>query len=88
MNKLLEGLEGVVCHMDDVLIIGADQEQHDRRLVKVFERNESAKLTLNAAICELSNTSVKFLGHCISKGVRADPDKTAAICRIEHHLIQ
>ena len=27
---------------------------------------------------------MKFLGHCISKeGVRADPDKTAAICRME-----
>ena len=84
MSKLLEGLEGVVCHMDDVLVVGKDQEQHNARLIKVFERIESAELTLNAAKCELSKTSVKFLGHCISKeGVRADPDKTAAICRME-----
>ena len=84
MGKILEGLEGVVCHMDDVLVAGKDQEQHDARLTKVFERIESAKLTLNAAKCEFSKSSVKFLGHCISKeGVRADPDKTAAICRME-----
>ena len=84
MTKLLEGLEGVVCHMDDVLVVGKDQEQHDARLTKVFERIESAELTLNAAKCEFSKTSVKFLGHYISKeGVRADPDKTAAICRME-----
>ena len=84
MGKLLEGLEGVVCHMDDVLVVGKDVEQHDTRLTKVLERIESAKLTLNAAKCEFNKSSVKFLGHCISKeGVRADPDKTAAICRME-----
>ena len=84
MSKLLEGLEGVVCHMDDVLVVGRDQKQHHVRLTKVFEPIEAAELTLNAAKCKFSRTSVKFLGHCISKeGVRADPDKTAAICRME-----
>ena len=37
MGKLLEGLEGVVCHMDDVLMVGKDQEQDDASLTKVFE---------------------------------------------------
>lgn len=37
MGKLLEGLEGVECHMDDVSVVGKDQEQHDARLIKVFE---------------------------------------------------
>ena len=54
MSKLLEGLEGVVCHMDDVLVVGNDQEQHDMRLVEVFKGIEAAELTLNAAKCELS----------------------------------
>ena len=38
MSKVLEGLEGVVSHMDDVLVVGKDQEQHGVRLTKVFER--------------------------------------------------
>ena len=46
MSKLLEG---VVCHMDDIPVVGVDQEQHNARLTKVFERIESAKLTLNGA---------------------------------------
>ena len=29
MSKVLEGLEGVVCLVDDVLVYGKDQEQHD-----------------------------------------------------------
>ena len=78
MSKLLEGLDGVVCLMDDVLIFGRDQQEHDARLIKVLERVQSAGVTLNAGKCELSKPSLKFLGHCIDKnGVRADPEKTA-----------
>ena len=40
MGKLLEDLEGVVCHMDDVLVVGKDVEQHDTRLTKVLKRRQ------------------------------------------------
>ena len=84
MSRLLEGLEGVVCLMDDVLIFGSNEREHDARLVKVFERVQSAGVTLNAEKCELRTSSLKFLGHWIDKdGVRADPDKTAAICQMK-----
>ena len=40
-------------------------------------------VTLNAAKCELSKPSFKFLGHVIDQdGVRTDPEKTAAICQM------
>ena len=45
-----------MCHMDDNLVVGKNQDQHDARLTKVFERIKSAELTLNAAKCELSKT--------------------------------
>ena len=49
--------------------------------MRVLERIESVGLTLNPEKCEFSKSSVRFLGHCIDKdGVRADPEKTAAIC--------
>ena len=38
MSQLLEGLNGVLCLMDDVLIVGKDQQEHDVRLIKVLER--------------------------------------------------
>ena len=56
MRKLLEGLEGALCHLNDVLVMG---KEHDTRLTKVCEQIESAELTLNAA---KSKASVKFLG--------------------------
>ena len=83
MEELLEGLEGVVCLMDNVLIFGWDRQEHDARLIKVLEQIQSAGVTLNAEKCELNKPSLKFLGHCINRdGVQADPDKTAAICQM------
>ena len=37
MSILLEGLDGVVCLMDDVLVVGKNQHEHDERLIKVLE---------------------------------------------------
>lgn len=33
MNRILEGLDGVVCLIDDILVFGKDQDEHDKRLV-------------------------------------------------------
>ena len=80
MSAMLSGLSGVLCLMDDVLIFGKDQAEHDDRLIKVLKRIESTGVTLNVNKCEFSKSEVKFLGHIINKeGVKADPAKTRAI---------
>ena len=38
MQSILEGIEGVVCHIDDILVYGRDQEEHDCRLKAVLYR--------------------------------------------------
>ena len=47
MSVILDGVEGVVCLMDDVLVYGKTQGEHDDRLLKVLKRLEAAGLTLN-----------------------------------------
>jgi ribosome assembly protein YihI (activator of Der GTPase) len=70
--------------MDDVLVFGKDKAEHDERLVKVLKRLQSAGITLNRSKCEFQSSSVTFLGHLIdSRGIQADPDKTAAIQEME-----
>lgn len=39
-TEVTEGLEGVVCHMDNVLVWGRTQEEHDARLHGVLERTK------------------------------------------------
>ena len=47
MNKIQDGLEGVVCQMDNVLVFGANQAEHDQRLMSTLERIKVAKMTCN-----------------------------------------
>ena len=83
MSEVLSGLTGVVCMMDDILIHGKTQEEHDERLRKVLQRLQETGMTLNSEKCEFAQRSVKFLGHCVdSTGIRPDPDKVRAIQQV------
>ena len=53
--------------MDDVLVFGTDQEEHDRHLKAVLQRLERAGATLNREKCEFGKDSIKFLGHVIDQ---------------------
>ena len=65
--------------MDDILVHGVDQGEHDQRVRAVLQRLQAAGLTLNEK-CEFSKTRITFLGHIItSKGIEADPEKTTAV---------
>ncbi|KAK7106117.1 hypothetical protein V1264_017410 [Littorina saxatilis] len=79
MSEILLDLDGVICHMDDILIHAADQAIHDQRVRAVLTRLQEAGLTLNEK-CEFSKTSIKFLGHIIdANGIHADPKKIEAV---------
>ena len=81
MTQILLDLEGIVCHMDDVLIYGRNQAEHDTRVRAVLNRIMEAGLTLNEK-CEFSKREIRFLGHIVNdQGIQADPEKTRAIER-------
>ena len=75
MSQMLAGLPGTLCMMDDVLVYGATQEEHDDRLRQVLKRIQDSGMTLNPEKCKFSRSCIKFLGHVIDKaGIRPDPD--------------
>lgn len=74
---MLTGLEGTVCHADDILVFGSSREQHDHRLSEVLERIQKERLTLNVEKWHFAVDWAKFLGHVVSaQGLEADPSKT------------
>ena len=80
MNKVLSGLQGVLCHVDDILVYGKDSTEHESRLQATLERIREAGITLNESKCCFYQSCVSFLGHVIDKdGISPDPKKTAAI---------
>ena len=48
LSQILEGLDGVECNIDVVLVHGATQEEHEQRLEAVVQRLPVANVTLNA----------------------------------------
>ena len=84
MSRILGGLAGVVCQMDDVLIFGRNREDHDVRLEAALTRIKSAGITLNEDKCLFGQEKIQFLGHTIDKnGITADPSKVTAITEMK-----
>ena len=80
LSEILQGIEGVVCLIDDVLVYGRTQEEHDKRLTRVLQKIATAGVTLNEDKCEISQTQVKFLGQLIDQhGIHPDAAKVSAI---------
>ena len=85
MLGILEGLEGVVVHMDDVLVCGDNAVEHDQRLRWVLRRVRESGMTLNKGKCEFGKASVTFLGHRLdSQGVHVGEERIRSI--LEFHV--
>ena len=73
MTRILEGIPRVICDIDDVLVFGRNQQEHDSRLGIVLQKMKEAGVTLNEKF-KFSIDSVRFLGHMISnEGIHMDP---------------
>jgi hypothetical protein len=80
MCQLLEGLEGTHVIMDDVLIHGKTEEEHDARLNQALKRIENSGLKLNRAKCQFKQSQLKYFGHVISHdGIKPHEAKVKAI---------
>ncbi|XP_067945085.1 uncharacterized protein [Watersipora subatra] len=74
MNRILGDLEGLIVHMDDILVVGQSTEQHDSRLSVVLRRLEQAGMTLNKSKCQFGVSKVQFLGYVIDQfGIHTGP---------------
>ena len=84
MSQILEGLKGVVCMMDDILVYGSTQAEHNSHLISVLDKTKASGATLNEDKCHFPKKSIKFLGHIIDgSGICPDPDKVIAIAEMK-----
>ena len=78
MVSVLQGITGVICYIDDILVSSQDELKHLEILSEVFQRLETHGFRLKLSKCELMMTSVVYLGHRIDKeGIHTEPSKTA-----------
>ncbi|CAB4023870.1 Hypothetical predicted protein [Paramuricea clavata] len=71
-------MEGVATDIDDILIWGSDEQEHDARLEDTLQRCEEINLTLNVDKCKFKVKEVSYCGHNLTK-VKPDESKIKAI---------
>ncbi|XP_054272899.1 uncharacterized protein K02A2.6-like [Macrosteles quadrilineatus] len=80
MDKTLQGIPGVQCFFDDIIIQGKTEEELLTRLRTVLERMRSKNLRLNRDKCKFFQTSIQYLGHTIdAQGLHKTKEKISAI---------
>ena len=80
ITEILSGVDGTLSMLDDVLVFGKDQKEHDKHLTEALNRIEEAGLTLNKEKCQFSKSRISFLGQVIDgSGINPDPNKVSAI---------
>ena len=80
IESLLQGIEGVVVYLDDILITGSTEGKHLEPLEEVLSRPDKVKLRVKSKKCEFLKTSVTYFGYRIdATGLHPLPDKVQAI---------
>ena len=80
ISQQFDELEGVATDIDDILIWGCSEQEHDQRLEAAVQRCKKINLTLNEEKCEFNVGEVCYCGHYFTKdGVKPDVSKIRAI---------
>ena len=79
-HQELQGLPGVKCIADDILIQGTCEADHDSNLDGFMRRCQQKGIKLNTEKLEYKCKEVPFHGHLLTtEGLKPDPEKVRAI---------
>lgn len=82
LEQLLSGCHNVVNYIDDIVVFGASEVEHDGALRNVLAVLKAHGVLLNSQKCKFKVKQITFLGHNLSKlGIEPSIDKVEAIKR-------
>jgi hypothetical protein len=82
MEQLFSGYPCEII-VDDILVWGTTEEEHDKKLKKVLDRVRKINMKLNKKKCRFRVHEVAYVGHLLtSDGVVPDPNKITAIAKM------
>ena len=80
MSVVLQGCNGVVYYIDDILVTGKTRYEHEHNLRHVFTRLQQFGLQIQLSKCRFFQESVTYLGNTITReGVRPTQERTYGI---------
>lgn len=62
MDQVLQGLEGVTCFLDDILITADTKQTHFERLAEVLSRLDKFGVSAKRTKCQFMKSRVEYLG--------------------------
>ena len=84
LDGIFLSVPGVTGIVDDMIIYGRNDQEHDRYLLNFLEVCRKNTLTLNPDKMQLRLPQVSFFGHQLSaRGLSPDPKKIEAVKRME-----
>ncbi|KAK2727616.1 hypothetical protein QYM36_008187 [Artemia franciscana] len=80
MEEAFEGVPGFSVIVDNIIISGKSETEHDVNTRAALTRARERTVKLNKAKCILKSESIPYFGHVISKdGIHPDPNKVNAL---------
>ena len=80
MDMILSGIPGVCCFLNDIMIVGSTDAEHDARVRQVSQRLRQRVVRLKKDKCEFGQSEVTYLGHRVDQeGLKPTEDKVKAI---------
>lgn len=80
MDKIFNGMEGVFCFVDGILIAGRNETEHIARLRSVLEAIKQNGLKVRKDKCHFEETSVEYLGFKVDgQGIHKTASRIKAI---------
>lgn len=84
-TEIFGGILGNQIYIDDLIIAGVNEREHDEVLKRVLEAAQKHGITFNKKKFQYKLNEVKLLGFIVSKeGVQIDPARIDAIIRLEN----
>ena len=83
MIRQFGDIEGVEVVVDDLLVHGKTEDEHNERLIKVLKKAREINLRLNKQKCRIGLPEVNYVGHLLTgEGLKPTADRVNAIVRI------
>ena len=80
LEQILSDCPNTINFIDDIIIAGKTEREHDEALEKVLHKLKQCGILLNQAKCAFKLNEIAFVGHLFNKdGMTASPDKIDAI---------
>ena len=82
-ESIFGDIDGVEVIFDDIIVVAADEQEHDQIMRKLLQRARDANVKFNSAKFQYKVSEVKYMGNIVSEsGLKPDVEKVRAIIQM------